>query len=244
MDYKHIYYPESRFGGFSNVDGTLAFYHRVNALIKLDSTVIDIGCGRGAYRDDPVPYRKQVRTLKGKCASVIGIDVDLNAQENPYLNEFRLITSEIWPVEDGSVDLCLADNVLEHIENPNNFFVECNRILKPDGYLCIRTPNLLSYVGLIARLVPNQQHIAVLSKAKDRVIEQDVFPTYYRCNTIPSLRKTMTHYGFNACVYGYEAEPAYLSFSKIFYALGVILGRFTPNIFRVGIHAFGQKQPR
>jgi SAM-dependent methyltransferase len=241
VDYKHIFYPESRFGGFSNVDGTLAFYHRVNSLVKQDTTVIDVGCGRGAYQDDPVPYRKQVRILKGKCIAVIGIDVDPHAQDNPYLDEFRMINDDFWPVEDESADLCLADNVLEHIENPKRFFSECNRILKPGGYLCIRTPNLLSYVGLVARLVPNRQHVAVLHKAKDRVVTQDVFPTYYRCNTIPGLMKTMTHSGFDACVYGYEAEPAYLSFSKLSYAVGVFLGRYTPNLFRVGIHAFGQK---
>lgn len=241
MDYKYIFYPESRFGGFSTVDGTLAFYHRVNALVNRTSTIIDVGCGRGAYQDDPVPYRKQIRILKGKCARVIGIDVDVQGQENPFLDEFRLIKNHGWPVENDLADLCLSDNVLEHIESPDIFFSECSRILKPGGYVCIRTPNQLSYFGLVARLVPNSQHISVLNKAKDRVIEQDVFPTFYRCNTIPGIRKKLTKHGFTACVYGYEAEPAYLSFSKISYALGVFLSRFTPNLFKVGIHVFGQK---
>jgi SAM-dependent methyltransferase len=241
MDYKNIFYPESKFGGFSNVDGTLAFYHRVNALIDKQTPVIDVGCGRGAYQDDPVSYRKQVRILNGKCLAVIGLDVDPSAEENPYLDEFRLITGEKWPVDDESAGLCLVDNVLEHIEDPDRFFLECKRILITSGYLCIRTPNLLSYVGLIARLVPNQQHVSVLQIAKDDVNEVDVFPTYYRCNTIPKLRRTLQRHGFDACVYGYEAEPAYLSFSKISYGLGVILSRVTPNLFRVGIHAFAQK---
>jgi SAM-dependent methyltransferase len=241
MDYKNFFYPESRFGGFSNVDGTLAFYHRVNALIDTQTTVIDVGCGRGSYQDDPVSYRKQVRILKGKCLAVIGLDVDPSAQENPYLDEFRLITGEKWPVDDESAGLCLADNVLEHIENPDRFFLECKRMLIPGGYLCIRTPNLLSYVGLIARLVPNRQHVPVLQIVKDDVNEVDVFPTYYRCNTLLRLRSTLQRLGFDACVYGYEAEPTYLSFSKISYGLGVIFGRVTPNNFRVGIHAFARK---
>jgi SAM-dependent methyltransferase len=242
MEFKHIFYPESRYGGFSNVDGTIVFYQRVNSLIDKETIVIDVGCGRGAYQDDPIQYRKQVRILKGKCFSVIGLDVDLSAQENPYLDEFRLITGKKWPLDDNSAGLCLVDNVLEHVENPDSFFSECSRILKPGGYLCIRTPNLLSYVGLIAKLVPNRQHVPVLRKAKDGVNEVDVFPTYYRCNTIPTIRRTLQHFGFNACVYGYEAEPAYLSFSKISYGVGVILGHITPNLFRVGIHAFAQKQ--
>ncbi|MBE0409566.1 MAG: class I SAM-dependent methyltransferase [Anaerolineales bacterium] len=244
MDYKSIFYPESRFGGFSNVDGTIAFYQRVNSLIDLETIVIDVGCGRGAYQDDPIPYRKQLRELRHNCSRVIGIDVDPSAKDNPFVDEFRPITTIKWPIDDESAGLCLVDNVLEHIEIPEMFFSECYRILKPGGYLCIRTPNLLSYVGLIARIVPNRQHVAVLQKAKDRVSERDVFPTYYRCNTIPTLRKTLQRFNFDACVYGYESEPAYLSFSKITYALGVVLGRITPNLFRIGIHAFARKQRR
>ncbi|HEX9617275.1 MAG TPA: hypothetical protein VGA03_07640, partial [Anaerolineales bacterium] len=99
MNFKSLYYPESRFGGFSNVDGTVAFYNRVNALVQPSSVVVDVGCGRGAYVEDPVPYRLQLRILKGKCQKVIGIDVDPKGKENPYIDEFRLIEGSRWPVE-------------------------------------------------------------------------------------------------------------------------------------------------
>jgi SAM-dependent methyltransferase len=242
MEYKYAFYPESRFGGFSNVDGTLAFYHRVNALIGPLSVVVDIGCGRGAYRDDPVPYRLRLRVLKGKCQKVIGIDVDQQAQKNPFIDEFRPIQGERWPVEDEAVDLCLADNVLEHVREVDGFFAECLRVLKPGGFLCIRTPNLLSYFGIVSRLVPNRGHVPVLRRVKPRVIDQDVFPTVYRCNTIPAIRKKMDEFGFVHAVYGHEAEPAYLSFSRLAYWSGAVLQRITPNLFKVGIHAFGKKQ--
>jgi SAM-dependent methyltransferase len=241
MDFKKQFYPESKFGGFSNVDGTIGFYNRVNALLSLTDILIDIGCGRGAYGEDSVPFRRALRILKGKCQKVIGIDVDPSASENPYIDEFRLMAGTRWPVEDESADLCLADNVLEHIAEPEEFFSECRRILKPGGYLCIRTPNLLSYFGLFSKLVPNRRHVNALQKVKERVVERDVFPTLYRCNTIPALRRMFEKYGFEHSIYGYESEPAYLSFSRLFYLLGVLAGRFTPNLFRVGIHAFGIK---
>jgi SAM-dependent methyltransferase len=240
--YKHIYYPESRVGGFSNVDGTLVFYNRVNALLRPDSVVVDAGCGRGAYGEDPIAYRRQVRILKGKVQRVIGIDVDLAGQANPYIDEFRRIEGERWPVEDGEADLCLADNVLEHIDDPQHFFAECSRILKPGGYLCIRTPNVLSYFGLISRLVPNRQHVAVLRHAKDRVKEEDTFPTVYRCNTLRQVRRSLEQHGFEPLVYGYDAEPSYLSFSRFVYFLGVLHQRYAPQMFKVGIHAFGRKK--
>jgi SAM-dependent methyltransferase len=242
MKYKRQFYPESRFGGFSNVDGTLAFYHRVNALIQPASVVVDVGCGRGAYGDDPVPYRLQLRILKGKCQKVIGLDVDLKGYENPFIDDFRPIQGDRWPVESEETDLCLADNVLEHVLDVDGFFSECRRVLKPGGYLCIRTPNLFSYFGLISRLIPNRGHVPVLRRVKARVLEQDVFPTVYRCNTIPAIRRKLDQCGFEHAVYGHEAEPAYLSFSRLAFSTGVFIQRFTPNLFKVGIHAFGVKK--
>src|ERR671938_1005936 len=107
MDYKSIYYPESKFGGFTGIDGTVAFYVRVNSLVNTSSIVLDIGCGRGAYAEDQVSVRRELRIFKGKCRKVIGIDLDQNAKENPFLDEFRLIESQQWPIEDESVDVCI-----------------------------------------------------------------------------------------------------------------------------------------
>ena len=55
------FFPEARFGGFSRLDGTVAFYTRVQALVHPDMTVVDFGCGRGAYRDDSVAILRQMR---------------------------------------------------------------------------------------------------------------------------------------------------------------------------------------
>lgn len=48
MGLKERFYPETTYGGFSYVDGTIAFFSRVNALLKPESVVVDFGCGRGA----------------------------------------------------------------------------------------------------------------------------------------------------------------------------------------------------
>ena len=54
MNYLNIHYPESLFGGFTDVDGTITFFTRVNALIDSSSVVLDVGCGRGVYGEDTV----------------------------------------------------------------------------------------------------------------------------------------------------------------------------------------------
>jgi SAM-dependent methyltransferase len=240
MNRKDTFYPEARFGGFTDIDGTVAFFNRVNSLIESSSVVLDVGCGRGALSEDPILLRRNLQILQGKAAKVIGIDVDRGAQSNPFLDEFRLIQAESWPVDTSSIDLIISDCVLEHIENPKQFFVEVRRVLRDGGLLCIRTPNRWSYIALAATIIPGRYHSKVLSVAQDSRKEEDVFPTFYRCNSIRKLRSVMRTSGFEAVVYGYEAEPSYLSFSKIAYYFGVLHQRFSPGFLKPAIFAFGK----
>lgn len=70
--------------------------------------------------------------MRGANRTVIGIDVDPGGRKNRSLDSFRLIEDvDHWPVEDASVDLVLADYVLEHVGNPEQFFRETWRVLKP-----------------------------------------------------------------------------------------------------------------
>lgn len=236
------FYPEARFGGFTHVDGTINFFTRVNALLEADSVVLDVGCGRGEYAQDPVKARRDLRLLRGKCRSVIGIDVDRGADVNPATDEFRVIEGPAWPVANASIDLCLCDHVVEHITDPELFFAQCRRVIRPSGFLCIRTPNAFGYVAIAARLVPNGLHGRALHSAQPGRKEEDVFPTLYKCNTRRKLRNMLSRNHFDSAIFTYEAEPAYLSFSKLAYRMGVAHQRHaTPSAKNV-IFAFAKRQ--
>jgi SAM-dependent methyltransferase len=170
---------------------------------------------------------------------VIGIDVDGAANHNPFIDEFRLITEEFWPIENDSIDLIVCDHVVEHLNNPEQFFSEARRALKDGGYFCIRTPNRWSYIAIAASLIPNKYHSKVTSLVQEGRKEEDIFPTVYRCNTIRRLKNMMRKHDFEYAVYGYEAEPSYLSFSKSAYWLGVLHQRFAPRFLKPVIFAFG-----
>lgn len=241
MEYKFRFYPESRFGGFTDIDGSVTFFTRVNALLDPSFTVLDLGCGRGACADDKVPFRRNLRILRGKVSRVIGIDVDPNAAQNPFIDEFRPINGGRWPVEDASIDLIVTDNVVEHVADPAAFFAEARRVLKEGGYICIRTPNRWSYVGMLSRLVPNRHHVRVKQAVQNGAKEEDTFPTVHRCNTTWALRRMMRRNGFDCVVYGYEPEPSYLSFSRFAYWLGVLHQRHAPRFLKPVILAYGRK---
>ena len=236
------FYPESKFGGFTQVDGTIAFYTRVNALLNPGAAVLDFGCGRGAYGEDPIRFRRELRILKGKAQCVIGLDVNPDAAQNPFIDRFHLIQGPTWPLENEQIDMVLSDNVLEHLLDPQAFFREARRVLRPGGFICIRTPNRWNYIALISQIIPGHRQAQVLAAAKPGLKQADVFPTVYRCNSLLALRRALDEHGFEHTVYGYEAEPSYLSFSRLAYALGVLHQKMSPGFLRPALFAFGRKK--
>ena len=230
--FKHDFYPESRFGGFTDVDGTLAFYNRVRALVTADAVVLDVGCGRGSWLEDDCEYRREVRWLRGRCRHVLGIDVAEAGERNPALDEFRRIEGRSWPVADGSVDVCVVDCVLEHVLDPDGFFAELARVLVPGGV-----------VALAARLVPDRLVGTLLGRIQEDRRSEDVFPAVYRCNTRRALRRMLARHGFDGVVYTQEAEPSYLQFSRLAYRAGVWHQRLAPAAIRVALLAFASAPP-
>jgi SAM-dependent methyltransferase len=238
------FYPESAHGGFTDIDGTVLFHTRVNSLVEPQHVVVDIGCGRGEHREDPIGLRRELKVLKGKCRHVIGIDVDPNARLNPYLDEFQLIDAATlnFPVADAVADLCVTDYVLEHVREPAQFLSECHRVLKPGGSLCIRTTNVLSYVGLAAALTPNRLHARVVGWAQRGREARDVFPTQYRANTPWKLARELERSGFDHCVHPHNPEPSYLSRFTLAYRLGVFYQRHAPRLVAPVLFAFARKR--
>ena len=235
------YYPEAKFGGFTAVDGTVAFYTRINSLVEPDHVVLDIGCGRGGFSDRSARIHRNLRQFKGRVRQVIGIDVDPAGEENPLLDTFRLIDGPRWPVESASVQVAYSDWTVEHIDDPDTFFEECYRVLSPGGYLCVRTTNRLSYVGILSTLIPNRLHDKTLKVAQPSRQTRDVFPTVYRANTVRQLRGALERAGFEHCVYGHDAEPSYLHFSRVAYLMGMLHQKLAPAYFKPALFAFARK---
>src|SRR5690349_16475072 len=113
------YFPEVAAGGFSRTDGSVEFYARVNALLSVDSVVLDFGAGRGRFLEDPIKYRRNLRTMRGRVRQVIGVDVDSAVLGNPSVDVAYCVASggQI-PIAASSVDVVISDFTFEHIESP------------------------------------------------------------------------------------------------------------------------------
>jgi len=128
-------YPEVKISGYTSVDGTIAFYTKVNSLINASMTVLDFGAGRAAWNEDDLcAYRKAIRNMKGKVKKVIGCDVDDAVFENNSVDEKVVIKiGEMLPFDDGAFDMIITDYTFEHIANPGEVAKEFFRILKTGG---------------------------------------------------------------------------------------------------------------
>ncbi len=235
-------YPEYDFGQFTEVDGTVRFFSRINAILQPDDVVLDVGCGRGGQDDSPCRYHRDLIRVVDRCARVVGIDVDPAAAVNPFVTEFRLIEDTArWPLDDASVNVVISDYVLEHIEDPDAFFREVTRVLKPGGTFCARTPSKNGYVGIASRLIPDRYHARVVGRVQVTREAEDVFPTFYRANTPGALKRLFGRHNLSGVVLHVEGEPSYFRFSPLLYRVGAALSPLIPPPMRNSLFVFARK---
>ena len=203
--------PEMAVGNYSAYDGTVEFYGRINALLQRDMRILDYGAGRAAWlQDEDSPFRRDIRVLRGKVREVIGCDIDPAVLTNRSVDRaFIVRPNSPLDLPDQSVDMVVADYVFEHIEHPQWFSKEINRILRVGGWICARTPTKYNYVSLLARLVANANHAKWLRQAQPNRKAEDVFPTMYRLNSRKDIANFFLPELFDDHSYLYCFEPQY-----------------------------------
>jgi len=237
-------YPEIAAGGFTHVDGTVEFYTRIHALLRPDMIALDYGAGRGQQLlDEQSPFRAHLCRLKGKVATVFGVDVDEAVLSNPFLDDARVIEAHApLPYKDANFDIILADWVLEHIDNPGMFCTEVTRLLKPGGWLCARTPNLWGIVGIGANLIPNSFHSKIVRGLGSSRQEVDIFPTVYKLNTLKRIRAHFLPENYLHCSYIANSEPPYVQGSFSLSKAVEAYWRVIPRSLFTNLNVFLQKR--
>jgi SAM-dependent methyltransferase len=244
---KHLaaVYPEYKAGGFTRYDGGLEFYGRINALLRPDMVVLDLGAGRGRQFETDNRHRYETVRMQGKVARVIGIDVDPAVLENTHVDEALVYDGTALPLADGSVDLIVCDWVLEHVAHPQRFAAEVERVLRPGGWFCARTPNSFSILATASRAIPNRLHARLLRKVQPGGLReaQDVFPTFYRMNSLAAIRRLFPKGRWTDCSYTFSPEPAYTFGSTLVVRLMRALQYLKLPLGGECVFAFLQKSP-
>ncbi len=96
------------------------------------AVLLDVGCGTGATTD----------ALR-RHGTVIGVDpspLALEACTRRALANLVQGTAESLPMKDGVVDVIVATDILEHLEDDRAALAEFFRVLRPGGYAVVTVP--------------------------------------------------------------------------------------------------------
>lgn len=153
-----------------------------------NAVILDVGCGTGALlaqlRDRG--YRQLTGLDIAPPEHMTGIGFHSVDLDGPLL-----------PVADQSVDLALAVEVIEHMENPGALLGAIRRTLRPSGHFLLTTPNVHS--------VEAKLRLLLLGKLKQ--FDQLGDPTHlYPVFRFPFAR-LLKRYGFEiAEIWGYPLD--------------------------------------
>ena len=153
-----IYEPthdQNRMGHEGDLDGARTYYleknnknlnHLIrgrfawmNSYIAQDQTGVELRAGIGASKD----------FIDCRDFSISDFN---NADWLDLPNIDALQTGFI----DNKYDFVIASNLIHHLAKPSLFFHECNRILKPHGYLLIQEINTSLFMRLVLRLMRHE----------------------------------------------------------------------------------------
>jgi ubiquinone/menaquinone biosynthesis C-methylase UbiE len=162
-------------------------------IVHAETEWLDLGCGHQIF---PEWRLAQEKAIVARCKRVVGVDED-----QPSLLRHRTITNRIHanisnlPFADKSFDLVTANMVVEHLNDPDQQFREIARILRPGGLFIFHTPNDRGYPVRAAKLLPESLKAPLVRLLEGRKSE-DLFPTFYRANSISVIRELASRNDF------------------------------------------------
>jgi len=118
----------------------------INALLRKivlpsEAKFLDVGCAEGNAT------LRHAEVAKIKKDNIYGLDIndEFIKLAKEKFKVFKVdFEKDNFPFENNYFDLIIVDQVFEHIKNIENLLKEISRVLAPNGYLIVSTPNLAS----------------------------------------------------------------------------------------------------
>jgi len=164
--------------------------------------ILDVGCGDGRF----------IVQFKEIC-DVFGVDISqvaVNKARHIAINAYKIdASSEKLPFDDSFFDIVYIGDVIEHLVDPDFALEEIRRVLRPEGTLCLSTPNLASWYNRILLFLGIQPIFTEVSSEyilgrKLTLLGQHSKPVgHLRLFTLSSLRDLLELHEYNiTSVYG------------------------------------------
>jgi 2-polyprenyl-3-methyl-5-hydroxy-6-metoxy-1,4-benzoquinol methylase len=113
----------------------------ISKYVLTNSSVLDIGCGRGYLLDEAKIYNWRLEGFDYSltCVKYAKNKLNLNVTNGD-------INKDIYR---RKYDLIILNQVLEHLDNPIGVLKRCNLLLKKNGIIYIATPNVNSWLAKV-----------------------------------------------------------------------------------------------
>ncbi|UPT96065.1 methyltransferase domain-containing protein [Bradyrhizobium barranii subsp. apii] len=194
--------------------------------------VIDLACGEGFGS----------AMLAGVARRVIGIDISESAVRHaasryqaPNLS-FQCADAASLPLTDHSVDVVVSFETIEHLANQAGMMAEIRRVLRPDGFLVMSSPNTEIYSQRQGHV--NEFHARELTGREFEDVLRQQFPAFrlfgQRLSVASSILSCHDDAGGTASVFrdGQSAERSAREIPDTMYYVAVAAAneRHLPNL--------------
>lgn len=169
----------------------------LDGLVNEQTVWLDLGCGKRICSDDALN-----EGLPRRAKFVVGVDLDPGLAQHSSIGNLLRCDAAALPFRDGAFNLVTSSFVLEHLERPGEVFREIARVCRPGARFVVFTPNLFNYGMLVAALTPYRFHLwfkkvsYYFARGDWTEHEEDMFPTFYRANSLGKLRQLMQQAAF------------------------------------------------
>ena len=131
---------------------------------------------------------------KTKIVSINRINGQIKDCDFPVCEDF----SEKTGFTSNYFDIVFLGDVIEHLVEPDKLIIELNRVIKPNGYLILTTPNLANLINRLCLLLgyaptnyhPSEYRYGTMFGVKHTSWHKSVF-------TVPAMKDFLKSYGFD-----------------------------------------------
>lgn len=136
----------------ASANATIEQRHHPRAVGNTHSLALNlVGPGSGKVLDAAAGDGWISRQLEALGYDVTSADIHFDRALRPT-NAVELDLNKSLPFGDASFQGAVSIETVEHLENPWYFFRELGRVLKPNGFLVMSTPNIASLFSRVLHL--------------------------------------------------------------------------------------------
>jgi len=205
-----------------------------HAAFSGNSLLLDAGCGKE-------------NNMHGRLsATIVGIDLKLSSlAANKDLSHTLCGSVLDLPFKDSTFDAVYSRWVIEHIPDPKKLINEYQRVLKKKGKLLLVTTNVLNPAVLFSKIIPHGVAKTILNKLNYQT-HDDIFPTFYRANTISIIKKLFSQSGITLVSAHHVGYPFYFHQKYFLFRLAMMYERMTDILilkrFKMHLAIIGEKK--